>query len=208
MKKLHWLLTLVLAAGVCLMFAQDQQKKPKAKQPAKAAQKAPAAMQEMMPKPAPEMEKLTRMLSGTWSAAEKHEAMGDMPAGTSKGTAVFRPGPGRLSLIEDYKANMSGMGFTGLGLVWWDPARSEYKSFWCDSMTPGGCAPGGTGKWEGENLVFNGEMEMEGQKHTMKSTYTDIKPNSVTFDMEMDGKPAMTIKYTKAAAAKPAQAKP
>ncbi len=75
-------------------------------------------------------------------------------------------------------------------------------------MTPNGCAPGGTGNWEGENLVFTGEMEMAGQKHTMKSTYTDIKPNSVTFNMEMDGKPAMTIKYTKAAAAKSSAAAP
>ncbi len=207
MKKLYWILALVLVAGLCAAVAQDQQKKaPKAKQTAKAAEKAPTGMQEMMPKPAPEMEKLTKMLSGTWSAAEKHEAMGDMPAGTSKGTAVFRPGPGKLSLVEDYKADMPAMGrFTGLGLVWWDPEKKVYSSFWCDSMTPGGCAPTGTGTWEGENLVFTGEMEMAGQKHTMKSTYTDIKPNSVTFNMEMDGKPSMSIKYTKAAA-KPAAA--
>jgi hypothetical protein len=120
---------------------------------------------------------------------------------------VFRPGPGKLSLIEDYKANMAGMGaFSGMGVVWWDPAANEYKSMWCDSMTPGGCAPSGTGKWEGDSLVFNGDMEMAGQKHTMKSTYADFKSNSVTFSMEVDGKPSMTIKYTKAAAAKPAAA--
>ncbi len=128
MKKLHWMLAPVLVAGLCVAVAQNAQKKaPKAKQPAKAAEQAPAGMEEMMPKPAPEMERLIKMLSGTWRAAEKHEAMAGMPAGTSKGTAVFRPGPGKLSLVEDYTANMPGMGaFTGLGLVWWDPDKKAY----------------------------------------------------------------------------------
>lgn len=200
MRTLFRAVLVVLALSVCVAVAQEKAP-PKGKPAAKAAQKqAPAGMQSMMVAPSPEMKKLTTMLSGTWKVEEKHEAMDQMPAGTSTGTSVFRSGPGRLSLIQDYKSTMGGMGsFSGLGLVWWDPADKLYKGFWCDSMSPSGCAPIGTGKWEGNDLVFNGEMDMNGQKHTMKSTYTNIKPDSVTFNMEMDGKPAMTMTFTKLA---------
>lgn len=203
MRMFTQVIVAVLALCLCTAVAQEKTQ-PKGKPAAKSAQKqAPAGMQSMVVAPSPEMKKLISTFAGTWHAAEKHEAMEGMPAGTSNGTAVFRPGPGRLSLVESYEANMPGMGaFTGLGVVWWDPDKKIYSSMWCDSMTPGGCAPSGTGKWKGNDLVFNGEMEMNGQKHTMKSTYTNIKPDSLTFNMEMDGKPSMSIVYTKLAAKK------
>ncbi len=199
MKICTRLLLVILAIGIGSGIAQEKPQ-PKGKPAAKSAQKPTAPAMEMVAKPAPEMQKLIKTLAGTWNAAEKHEAMEGMPAGTSTGTTVFRPGPGRLSLIQDYKSHMAGVGaFTGLGLVWWDPDKKMFTSMWCDSMTPSGCAVGGTGKWEGNDLVFTGEMEINGQKHPTKETFTNIKPDSVTFNVEMDGKPSMSIVYTKPA---------
>jgi hypothetical protein len=92
--------------------------------------------------------------------------------------------------------------FQGMGATWFDPADKMYHSFWCDNMSPTGCQIIGTGKWEGDNLVFTGESEMNGQKFTQKMVYSDIKPDSYTWAMSMgpsggELKPFMTVQYTK-----------
>ncbi len=208
MKTMYRVLALMLALGVCAAFAQDQEtKQPKAKQPAKAAEKKAGAEAMPMPKPAPEMQKLIKMFAGNWTAAEKHEAMEGMPAGSSTGTATFSPGPGRLSLVQHISGKSAQGTFTGMGIFSWDPKAQSYQAYWCDNMTPSGCQSGGTGKWEGDNLVFNYEWDMSGKKVSMRDTYTEIKPDSFVLNSEMDGKPAMTIKYTKQAAAKPPETK-
>jgi hypothetical protein len=89
-----------------------------------------------------------------------------------------------------------------MGATWFDPADKMYHSFWCDNMSPTGCQIIGTGKWEGDNLVFTGESEMNGQKFTQKMVYSDIKPDSYTWAMSMgpsggELKPFMTVQYTK-----------
>src|SRR5579864_5520520 len=73
-----------------------------------AMDKAPA-----MPavKPAPEITRLIKMFSGTWTAAEKVEPGPMAPKGASAtGTATFRPGPGGMSLIEEYDSPHGSMG--------------------------------------------------------------------------------------------------
>ena len=56
------------------------------------------------------MQKLSKMVVGTWSSAEKQEPSPWAPKGaTGRGTAVFKNGPGGLSVIQDYKSS-SGMG--------------------------------------------------------------------------------------------------
>ncbi len=208
MKTICRAVVLMLALGICVAFAPAQETaQPKAKQPAKAGEKKAATPAMPMPKPAPEMQKLIMMFSGNWNAAEKHEAMEGMPAGSSTGTASFRPGPGRLSVVEHLTGKSAEGTFTGMGIFSWDPTAQNYQAYWCDNMTPSGCQSGGTGKWEGENLVFNYEWNMGEKKVSVRDTYTDIKPDSFVLNSEMDGKPAMTIKYTKQAAAKPPETK-
>jgi uncharacterized protein DUF1579 len=161
-----------------------------------------------MMKPSPEMQELSKMVVGTWSSAEKQEPSPWAPKGaTGKGTAVFKNGPGGLSVIQDYKSSSGMGGFAGHGVLWWDAQARGYKGIWCDSMTPGGCQISkGLAKWDGNNLVGTDESEMMGQKVAMKETWTDITPNSFTFVME-GGPPGgemkrmMTIKYTRMGAA-------
>jgi hypothetical protein len=202
-----------LALLVCVLaVAQD---KPKSSSMAKPMEKKGEGGQMTMPmaKPSAEMEKLSKMLVGTWSTTEKHEPSPWAPKGaTGKGTAVFKSGPGGLSLVQDYKSSGTMMGsFSGHGVMWWDAKAGGYQGLWCD---PGGCEVGkGVAKWEGNNLVGTDESEMMGQKMAMKESWTDITPNSFTF--VMDGGPPggemkrmMTIKYTRAGAAKTEAKKP
>ena len=85
-------------------------------------------------------------------------------------------------------------------------AMSAYRTVWCDNMTPNGCDPSGTTKWDGDKLVGTMEGDMNGQKMVTRFTYSDFKPGSFVMTMEMGPdasklQKAMTITYSKAGAA-------
>lgn len=196
-----------LAGVFCMaLMAQDSamSSKPKAAKPAQ-----PMAMQ--TPQPAPEMTKLIKMMSGSWTISEKHDPNPMMPnGGTGKGTATLTPGPGGMSMMEKYHSIGAMGSFNGFGTFWWDPKAQLYRGVWCDNMTPGGCDTSGTTKWDGDKLVGTMQSETDGKMMMSRFTYSDWKPNSFVMKMEMGPdansmKLAMTVTYTKAAmAAKPA----
>lgn len=204
---------LTLCALALLTVSALAQDKPAAKPAKPAATKQQQAQGGMppMPKPSADMQKMIKALAGKWTVDVKTEAAMGMPASESKGDASFTRGPGGLSLIEEFRSQGSMGNFRGHGVVYWDEKAKYFTGIWCDSMTPAGCANGGTSKWEGDKIV--GTMEMPDEKGAMakyKMTYSDIKPDSFTFTMDSpDGKPMMTIAYTRAAtgAAKPAAKK-
>lgn len=191
---------LVLLGGLCAMplGAQDSAMSAKPE-----GAKASDQMAMPMPKPAPEMEKMIKMMAGNWTVAEKADPSPMMPkGGVGNGTAVLTPGPGGLSLTEKYQSNGAMGSFSGLGTFWWDAKAQVYRGVWCDNMTPNGCDASGTSKWEGDSLVVTMEGEMNGQKMLTRLTYSDFKPDS--FVMTMEAGPdasklqkAMTITYTK-----------
>jgi hypothetical protein len=193
---------LVVLGGLCWMSlaAQDSamSAKPKAAKP-----KDQMAMP--MPKPAPEMTKMIKMMAGTWTLTEKSDPNAMFPnGGAGKGNAVLTPGPGGLSLVEKYRSSgLMGPNFTGMGTFWWDPKAQAYRGVWCDNLTPNGCDGSGTTKWDGDKLVGMMEGDMNGQKMVTRFTYSDFKPDSFVMTMEMGPdaskmQRAMTITYTKA----------
>jgi hypothetical protein len=199
------LMVAVVAMGCSALAAQDKA----ASKPSK-----PAEASMPMPKPDPQMTKLIKMMGGNWTVTEKANPGPMMPkGGTGRGTAIFTPGPGAMSLMEKYHSSgVMGSNFSGFGTFWWDSKGQVYNGVWCDTMTPGGCDSSGTTKWDGDNLVGTMTSDMNGQKMTTKFVYTDWKPNSFVMKMEMGPDPnslkeAMVITYTRvgAAAAKAAQ---
>jgi hypothetical protein len=197
---------LLIAATLCLSaVAQEKKGSKEHKPPQKSAPAAPQGMP--MPKPAPEFEKFANNVVGTWRAEAKFEANEMMPAGSAKGTATFKRGPGGMSIIQDYRSTGYMGKFAGMGLTWWDPKENAFKNTWCDTMTPSGCmVSNGSTKWEGNELKGTETMEMGGKKYKVDSAITDITPNSFTFyeDVGPEGGPTkrmMTIKYTRAGAA-------
>lgn len=212
MKRFAMLVMAMLLAATAVLAQQKKStEKPAAKAPAKAATKmaeeAPA-----LPKPAPEMEKLSKLMVGNWTTEEKFEANDFMPAGTGKGTESTHLGPGGLSLVSDYHSKNVMGEIQGHGMIWWDPKEEIFRNLWCDNVAPSGCELSGPGKWEGDNLVFHDETEMLGRKIVMKVTLTDLKPDSHTFTVDLVGdngemQRSMTFKYTRRPTAKPA-AKP
>ena len=196
------MLVLLLIAAVVAAGAQEK-KTAKDMKPAKGmkADKHPS----MNAPQSEQMQKLEKILAGTWSLDEQFEPMEGMPGGKGKGTEVVKRGPGGNSLVSDLKSTSAMGSFTGHGLMWYDAKAGGYRSIWCDTMTAKGCEDSGIGKWQGDKLVFefDSEMppEMGGGSIHMVETFSDVTPKSFTFAMDgtMNGHNMhmMTIKYKK-----------
>jgi Protein of unknown function (DUF1579) len=176
---------------------------PKGKGKAKAEQsQGQQGMTGMATKQAAEMQKALQQMQGTWSTKGVMEKSDFMPQGaTDTGTAVFKPGPGGMSMVQEYHSK-GGMGdFHGMGVTWFDPKDQMFHSIWCDSMSPNGCADSGTGKWEGDKIVMNTKFDMGGKSYDMHSTIGPFEGNTFKYSEEVGEngqlKPAMTITYTK-----------
>jgi hypothetical protein len=194
------MLVLLLIAAVTAVSAQEK-KTTKEMKPAKdmKSDKHP----EMNAPQSEQMKKLEKALAGTWALDETFEPMMGMPGGKGKGTEVTKRGPGGNSLVSDLKSTGAMGPFSGHGLTWYDAKAGGYRSIWCDTMTPTGCDDSGVGKWQGNDLVFEGDSvmppEMGGGKMHMVQKFSDITPNSFTFSIDgsMNGQNMhmMTIKY-------------
>jgi hypothetical protein len=130
--------------------------------------------------PSPQIRRLVEALSGTWSITLKIEPNGGLPkGGGGKGEEVWRPGPGGLSLIEDYHSTGDEGEISGLGVAWWDNNAQRYQVTWCDSGNPDGCVVIKQGaKWEGSQVVATDEWQKNGKRVTLKEIFSEITPTS------------------------------
>lgn len=205
---------LAFCVCACVLAASAQDKKP-VDHSGKASKKSgqSQAATGMATKQASEMQKAIQAVHGTWATRGVMEKSPMMPnGGSDTGTAVFKPGPGGLSMIQDYHSKGALGDFHGMSLIWFDPKDQMFHSMWCDSMTPSGCADSGTGKWEGDKIVLNTKMDVGGGKMMdMRATLGPFEGNTFQYVEEMGDNGQynkfMTITYTKksgpAAATKP-----
>ena len=167
MKRKHILTAALLALAASLAPAGARQAAEKAASPA-----------QQKPEGLVQMEKL-QLLVGTWSYTETWEKSAFTPNGSSgPGTYEARIGPGGYSLIIDFTTHASFGDEIGHGILTWDPKEKTYKEYIVGNAFPG-CAIF-TGHWEGDLLVFEGEFEGGGKKTTLKTTYTEWTPKSIT----------------------------
>jgi hypothetical protein len=173
------------------------QAKPADKAPPKPKQDAVAGL----PKPAPEIERVLKMLQGRWQTEEKHEPSAMLPnGGVGKGQEGIRPGPGRLSLIGEYTSQGPMGEFSGIGIMLWDSSERAYHLHWTDNTSPAMTVT--TGRWQGDDLIFTGS-EMQGDKRVYtRHGFTELKPDSFTYTLDVGPsatqlKRSMTVKYTK-----------
>jgi hypothetical protein len=142
-----------------------------------AAERVPAE-----PKGSPQIEKLLRAFEGTWSIKEKFAPDAGSPNGaTGGGQIVWRAGPGRFSVIEEYRSKRESAEVTGLGVFWWDEAAQGYRTIWCESTNPGGCISfKNVARWEGTQLVLVEDYEVSGKKVIFKEVFGEIATGGFT----------------------------
>jgi hypothetical protein len=136
------------------------------------------------PRPAAEMERLAKMLVGTWKVDEDWAVGGTLRNG-GKGTAhsVIRPGPGGLSLIEDFVGKAEHLHI----LYWWDKAAKSFKAIQCDDLSGEGCSTtqdqDGRGQWEGNEVVWHLTIEKDGKKIPAKIVWAEKDSRSFAATM-------------------------
>jgi hypothetical protein len=178
------LLVTILLCTSAAASAQQRVEKTSSQPDKKSKQQSPEHRSSTVtrPRPSPEIERLVKAFSGTWSIAIKIEPNETMPkGGRGQGEETWRPGPGGLSLIEDYRSTGDEGELSGLGVAWWDKDARRYQVMWCDSTNRVGCIVMKHGaKWEGNQVVAMDVSESAGKKLTFKEVFSDIKENSFT----------------------------
>ncbi len=135
---------------------------------------------------APEVKRLSDALSGKWKTTEKIEANEFLKsAGTGSGVFSIREGPSSNSLILDYKSQSSMGPYSSTRIIYWDGRAGDYRTFYCDSLQPGGSGEAGTGRWEGKDLVFESTTEAPSGSIQMIQRFSDISDVGFTFSLDV-----------------------
>ena len=134
------------------------------------------------PKPNAQIVRVLEVLEGKWSIKDELAPDKNSPNGkTGTGTIIWRPGPGRYSVIEEFRSQQGDEEVTGLGEFWWDDAVNGYHTIWCDSTNPGGCIDfKNPAHWEGSKLVLQEDYEIKGKQFTFREEFTDFRPSGFT----------------------------
>jgi hypothetical protein len=153
--------------------------------------------------PGPEHELLASM-AGTWNAAIKSWTEPDKPPMENTGTSEHKMILGGRFLQQEFKGEMMGSPFTGMGITGYDNHTSKYVSTWIDSMGTGILFFEGTGGENGHRTItqesryddpFKGPM-------TWRSVTRVVDENTHLFEMysiDKSGKEEkmMEITYTR-----------
>lgn len=197
-------------AGAALSLGQGEKKE--AKSPRESMQemmKDPAAMQAAMAKweettKTGPMHKGMEKFVGEWSTASKMFMDPSAPPMESKGSATFQMVMGGRYLVQEFKGDMMGMPYEGMGYTGFDNNRKLFVSNWIDSMSTGIMTMKGSLDDTGKIMTQFGEMDepMTGEMgKVIRSQTTWIDDNTFKFTMAevMYGEPfvVMEITYTK-----------
>ena len=114
--------------------------------------------------PSPEMTRLIKTNSGTWSTTLVFEPSKQLPhGGEGHGKQVWHAGPGGLSLIEDETASTPTGEWDGMSVTWWDPKARGFRAIWCDNHRAGCTVMKTLAHWEGNNFVLGDEWQRGGK---------------------------------------------
>jgi len=125
------------------------------------------------PKPgAAEMEKLNFYL-GKWDYTETYGKNG----GKNTGLYTSKLGPGGNSLVQTFHSQGPVRDFEGLLVMTWDLREKAYKAYVFGNELPGCVVE--TGRFEGDALVYRGELSMGDTKVALRNTTRNPAPGKI-----------------------------
>lgn len=133
--------------------------------------------------PAPEMQRLAKMLVGKWKVDEDFAPGGAMPnGGRGTGRSVIEPGPGGLSLIEDLVSNSPAAHLHSM--IWWEKAGKVFRTVNCDDYSEEACTvENGRGRWEGNEVVWQLTVPKDGKDVPAKIVWAEKDSRSFAATM-------------------------
>lgn len=112
-------------------------------------------------------------------------------------------------LQQEYKGEMMGKGFTGIGMTGYDNVKKKYVGTWMDSMSTSLAYLEGTADAAGKTMTMTMEMTdpMTGKKVKQRAVTRIESPDKHVFELHERGPngkefKSMEIVYTRAAKAK------
>jgi hypothetical protein len=135
--------------------------------------------------PSPEIESLTKALTGKWSLSVKFEPSASAPNGLANtGEESWLLGPGGFTLLEEEHLRMPEADGFLLGIVWWNTATKRFHGMECQNLLPYTCDVKGaqndiTMNWDGKQFVIDEvETSTTGKKSIWHEVWSDITPTS------------------------------
>jgi hypothetical protein len=138
----------------------------------------PAQAQEAKAKPgAAEMKRLG-FYPGQWTYTETY------PNGAvNQGVYTSKPGPGGNSLLNTFHSQGPVGDFEGMLVYTWDLAEGKYKAYVFGGDFPGALVE--TGEFEGEKLVFHGEIGAGAGKVQLRNVSWMASPGKLVSETYM-----------------------
>ncbi len=138
----------------------------------------PAQAQETKAKPgAAEMKRLG-FYPGQWTYTETY------PNGAvNQGVYTSKPGPGGNSLLNTFHSQGPVGDFEGMLIYTWDLAEGKYKAYVFGGDFPGALVE--TGEFEGEKLVFHGEIGAGAGKVQLRNVTWMASPGKLVSETYM-----------------------
>ena len=139
---------------------------------------------------------IANALSGEWSIEFTISPSEVLPKGGSgHGEEVWKTGPGRLSLIEEYRSVGDDGDNTGLGTFWWDEKSHRFQVLWCANDAPSGCDVLSHGAvWQDNSLVLTHRWQAGAKHYELREVFSQITPISFTqtiYRAELPGAPSI-----------------
>ena len=88
-------------------------------------------------------------------------------------TVVSRPLPGALGNEDEFSTEHDG-GFVGMSFRFFDPESGRWSIYWADSRRPGSLDPPVTGRFDGDEGVFQGEDVDRGRPVLVRFRWSDV----------------------------------
>jgi len=149
-------------------------------------------------KSAPEMERLKFYL-GTWDYTETYPKSTFSPkGGQNTGVYTSKLGPGGNSLENAFHSQGPVGDFEGLLIMTWDAKEKSYKSYTFGNDFPGCFVQ--TGSFEGDALVYRGDLAMGEQHIALRNSTRFIAPNRISSDefSAVNGQPEKLLVHVEA----------
>lgn len=141
---------------------------------------------------------------GDWEVEAKCWMAPDAAPQVSKGTAKSTWIMSGRYIQEEFKGEMMGKPFNGMGITGYDNMQQKYKSIWLDDMSTAIMASEGTAEDGGKVLTFTSKMDcpMTGEKGLpVKQVIRVISNDKHTFEMydlrKTDNNKTMELTYTR-----------
>lgn len=132
-----------------------------------------------------EPHKMLAKADGKWTAEVTHWEDSDKPPMTSTGECTNRMIMGGHYQQSDYKGNMMGMPFEGMGIVGYDNAKKKFISTWFDNMGTGIMTM--EGDWDQGSNTINysgtGVDPVTGKDCKIRETFTMVDNDHQTMAM-------------------------